>query len=200
VGWFYKCTRCTRWHFNLAGGYAITVDGAVATCHHVVEPGDTMKEGYLIAVTVDGEVLPVGEVLAANKLTDACIVRVRSEQPLKPLAVNTEIQPGDEVWCYSDPAGREGYFSRGMVNRFFRHVHGDEEAPVRINVSTDWAPGSSGSAVLDVFGNAIGHVTAIDSHGGGNGAGTDDHAEKTLIVFHSAVRASDVRSLIGRAD
>ena len=108
VGWFYKCTRCTRWHFNLAGGYAITADGAVATCHHVVEPGDTMKEGYLIAVTVDGEVLPVGEVLAANKLTDACIVRVRSEQPLKPLALNAEIEPGDEVWCYSDPAGREG--------------------------------------------------------------------------------------------
>jgi hypothetical protein len=28
-------------------------------------------------------------------------------------------------------------------------------------VSTDWAPGSSGAAVLDEYGNAIGHVSLV---------------------------------------
>ena len=32
---------------------------------------------------------------------------------------------------------------------------------LRVNVSTDWAPGSSGAAVLDEYGNAIGHVSRI---------------------------------------
>ena len=32
---------------------------------------------------------------------------------------------------------------------------------LRVNVSTDWAPGSSGSAVLDQCGNVIGHVSTI---------------------------------------
>jgi hypothetical protein len=33
---------------------------------------------------------------------------------------------------------------------------------LRIHVSADWAPGSSGAALIDVCGNAIGHVSAID--------------------------------------
>lgn len=36
VGWYYLCTSCEDWHLNLAGGYALTEDGVVATCHHVV--------------------------------------------------------------------------------------------------------------------------------------------------------------------
>ncbi len=37
----------------------------------------------------------------------------------------------------------------------------DELKSLRLNVSTDWAPGSSGAAVLDQCGNAIGHVSTI---------------------------------------
>ena len=39
VGWSYLCPKCGNWHLNLAGGYALTTNGAVATCFHVVEPG-----------------------------------------------------------------------------------------------------------------------------------------------------------------
>lgn len=28
VGWFYKCPKCSKWHLNFAGGYAIA-DGAI---------------------------------------------------------------------------------------------------------------------------------------------------------------------------
>ena len=37
----------------------------------------------------------------------------------------------------------------------------DELKALRLNVSTDWAPGSSGAAVLDERGNVIGHVSTI---------------------------------------
>jgi hypothetical protein len=201
VGFYYLCPRCDNWHLNLAGGYAISASGAIATCYHVAEPKD-MREGYLIAATDSGTVMPVLEVLAADKFTDTAIVRIAPGEQFAPLPLNTNVRPGEEVYCYSDPAGHPAYFSRGIVNRFYQHWHGEnakEKFPQRLNVSTDWAPGSSGSAVLDEFGNAIGHVSEISAHGNTPPAGAKDSktgASNTYIVFHNAVRAADVLALV----
>ena len=200
VGWYFLCNNCSNWHLNLAGGYALTSDGAVATCYHVVEPKD-MREGYLIAVTEAGKPLAITEILAANKIGDSCIVRVKSDEPLSPLSLNPTVHPGDDAWCYSDPLGRPGYFSKGIVNRFYQHWHNEQETgkfPVWMNVSTDWAQGSSGAAVLDEFGNAIGHVSEISAHGEADRPGAKDgkRSGETLIVFHNAVRAAAVLTLV----
>ena len=200
IGWYFLCNHCNNWHLNLAGGYALTADGAVVTCYHVVEPKE-MREGCLIAVSETGKPLAVSEVLAASKFADSCIVRVKSDGPLSPLALNPAGHPGDEAWCYSDPLGRPGYFSKGIVNRFYQHWHNEQEAgkfPVWMNVSTDWAQGSSGAAVLDEFGNAIGHVSEISAHGESERPGTKDAkpSGETLIVFHNAVRAAAVQALV----
>jgi hypothetical protein len=204
IGYFFLCHKCKNWHMELAGGYAITANGAVATCYHVIKPKD-VKEGYLVASTEAGEILPVTEILAANEFTDAAIVRVRTTSPLEPLPLNTSIVPGDPVWCFSDPADRAGFFSDGIVNRFYRHWHGakaKEKFPLRMNVSTEWAPGSSGAAVLDRYGNAVGHVTAITPHGARTGTEGSSEATnkdgKTLLVFHDAVCAADVLALLKR--
>jgi S1-C subfamily serine protease len=157
-----------------------------------------------VAVTEAGKVVPVTEVLACNKSTDACIVRVQSATPLEPLPLNADIAPGDEVWCYSDPAGHAGFFSQGIVNRFYQDwdfTEAKPKSPKRMNVSTDWASGSSGAAVLDRFGNAVGHVCMISAQGADHSseatAGTNRTAQ-TVIVFHDAVCASDVIALVKR--
>src|ERR1035437_6643299 len=75
VGWTYLCDKCGKWHLNLSGGYALTSGGAVATCFHVVNPGPGMREGCLVAMDEEENVLPIVEVLAANHDSDACIVR-----------------------------------------------------------------------------------------------------------------------------
>jgi Trypsin-like peptidase domain len=205
VGWSYLCPKCGNWHLNLAGGYVITTNGAVVTCFHVVEPGSDMRDGCLVAVDEEGTVFPVAEVLAANRESDACIVRVAGDG-FKPLALNTDVFPGDTAYCYSDPVDHGDYFSAGIVNRFYQRPASRGAgarssagvAPMRINVSTDWAPGSSGSAVLDDCGNVIGHVAVIS-------AVPDETAPKgqaasaerpAAIVFHEAVSARDVLRLI----
>ena len=199
VGYLYLCTKCEHLHLNIAGGYAITAGGAVATCFHVIEPKD-MKEGHLVAVTEKGAVLPVLEVLAGNRANDVAIVRVQSEKALDPLPLNPNVRPGDEAWCYSDPFGRSNYFSKGIVNRFFQRSVTNGAVSVRINVSTDWAPGSSGSAVLDSCGNAIGHVSEISAQGSqpaARAAAPDaNKTGQTYIIFHDAVRAADVLGLV----
>ena len=167
VGWYYLCSSCNRWHAKLLGGYAIARD-AVVTAHHCVDPEKTpMREGYLIAVDSSGKVRPVTALLAGSKDMDAVILRVGGSD-LKPLALNDNVAPGDAAYCLSDPLGQNGYFSQGIVNRFL-WLHGRKGVPgsleelgfLRMNVSTEWAPGSSGAAVLDECGNVIGHVATI---------------------------------------
>ncbi len=167
VGWLYLCKRCEHWHIKLSGGYAIAKD-AVATCHHCVEPSRSdMREGYFIAVDSGNRVRAVTGVIAKSRTMDAAILRV-SGPPLAPLPLNDNVSPGDPAYCLSDPLGQSGYFSEGIVNRFYRHAGGntatngvDEFKALRLNVSTDWAPGSSGAAVLDESANVIGHVSTI---------------------------------------
>jgi hypothetical protein len=201
VGWTYLCDKCGKWHLNLSGGYALTSNGAVATCFHVVNPGLGMREGCLVAVDEAETVLPVVEVLAANRDSDACIVRVRGGH-FKALPLNTNVYPGDAAYCYSDPAQHRDYFSAGIVNRFYQlSVTRPAGArfspggiPTRMNVSADWAPGSSGSAVLDDCGNAIGHVVSISTvRDEPTSKGQDSRDEgRAAIVFHEAVSARDV--------
>jgi hypothetical protein len=205
IGWSYLCPKCGKWHIKLAGGYLLTADGAAVTCFHVVEPGQDLKEGCLVALDEAGKVLPVVKVLAAQQESDVCILRVAGKW-LTPLALNTNIYPGDTVYCYSDPVEHPEYFSSGIVNRFYRPAgsqssgsHGKAAAaPTRINVSTDWAPGSSGSAILDECGNAIGHVSTISTFTDENKSKTQpaQATKSTEIVFHEAVSARDVLRLI----
>ena len=201
IGWSYLCDKCGNWHLNLAGGYILTTKGAVATCFHVIEPVPEVRDGCLVAVDEEGTVFPVAEVLAADRESDACIVRVAGGN-FKPLPLNTRVYPGDTVYCYSDPVEHRDYFSAGIVNRFYQlgasRAAGTRAsaaaAPMRINVSTDWAPGSSGSAVLDDCGNVIGHVSTISSiRDEATPKAQDSSAEKPpAMVFHEAVSARDV--------
>ncbi len=215
VGQIYLCSKCDKWHLDLAGGYAITADGAVATCAHVIAPPPNMKEGWLVVATEEDVILPVTEVLACNVGTDCAILRVKSGQPLTPLPLSLDVSPGDSVWCFSDPSGKRGYFSEGIVSRFVKRPFmnkkeadklpdGTEVAkPVWLETTTDWAPGSSGSALIDQFGNGVGHVSAIQTVLEEALPGRKKRSEATVIeqlgtqmVFHQAIGAVEVKALV----
>lgn len=96
--------------------------------------------------------------------------------------------------------GSRGYFAKGIVSRFVRELPPEPER-VTLEVTADWAPGSSGSAVLDEFGNAIGHVASIAAHleedDGPPPAEGEAHElalfpRATFMVLRSATRAHDV--------
>ena len=195
-----------RWRFNLSGGFVLTSDGAVATCFHVAAPLDDETNGYLVAVDDEGHLYPVTEILAASQDTDTCIVRIKAEK-LTPLPLSTDVVPGDKSLCFSEPMGKRGFYSEGIVNRFFarplvkvrKKDPPPEHTPIWIEVSNDWAMGSSGSAVLDERGNAIGHVCEIAPV-------VDDQVDLTakkhplfpgtVIIFHDAIAAQQVLALI----
>lgn len=215
VGWFYRCTHCPDWHLDLAGGYAIAAGGAVATCHHVILPDDEeMKEGVLVCADEAGKVYAVREVLACDEPTDVAILRTDCVAA-PPLPLRVDVVPGEKAFVFSDPMGSRGYFSAGIVNRFVREPIEDTNTHrVVVDVGADWAPGSSGAAVLDERGNAIGHAATISTHDEETEepvevppteAAKGDAAKPppaprarsvTYMALHQAVRAHDVLALV----
>jgi S1-C subfamily serine protease len=205
VGWSYLCDKCEHWHLSLAGGFVIASNGVAVTCYHVVQPKPEMKEGGLVAANDEGKLFAVTAVLAASRSGDTCILQLEGEG-FVPLPLNTNVFPGDAAFCFSDPLDRRGYFSQGIVNRFYtlpgrRRMNAPASQtflPTRLHVSTEWAPGSSGSAVLDECGNAIGFVSTIATAGEEevSDPGETPKDTGTFIVFHEAVAVRDVLSLI----
>jgi hypothetical protein len=154
-------------------------------------------------------------VLACNAGTDCAIIRVKSDKPLTPLPLGFDVSPGDPVWCFSDPSGKRGYFSEGIVSRFVkRPFMRKKEAeklpegvemptPVWLETTTDWAPGSSGSALIDQFGNCVGHVSEIQSvledplpPRKKSVNSTASQQLGTLIIFHQAIAAGEIKALV----
>ena len=200
VGWVYLCTKCNQWHNNLAGGYALTTNGAIATCYHVVNPPRDFRTGALIAVSAGGSVIPVVEVLAANRYADACIVQAKGGG-FTPLPLNTNLSVGAVVYCLNNPQAATNGFSQGTVNRFLQlperrleNVHGAPLfAPLRIQVSATWELGASGSALFDECGNTIGHASTVTRE---NNMTDDAQAIPPSQNSYEATSARDVLSLV----
>lgn len=166
LGWYGGETEDDLGLF-LGAAFAVDKDLFV-TCRHVVAPGE-IKVGCLAAMDLAGNVYPVQEIVAADRVADVAVVRIAGT-PCEPLPLSTDAAPGDRVYCFSEPLDAYGYFDEGIVNRFFRLPPPErpampDDAPglVRMHVSVDWAPGSSGAATLDRYGNAVGIVSAVQT-------------------------------------
>jgi hypothetical protein len=176
IGSYYKCPDCGQWHFNSSAGFVVGEGGIICTCCHVVEAEDEgIKESYLIATDDAGRVFPVQSVLAADSESDTCFVKVGAPD-LKPLPLRPGARAGERVYCLSHPGGYYFMFTQGIVARVNRkrnevldehgHTNGVLTRPVLfLNVTTEFAPGSSGAPIVDEAGNVVAQVASIAEAG-----------------------------------
>lgn len=160
-GTAFKCDRCPNWHSNMASGVIVHPSGIIATNHHVAATAKGDAMGVLLA---DGTFLPVLEVLAARTPQDVALVRVDTQgRSLPALPVRTDLPAGADVVCLSNPDGSFGYFSQGIVSRYSRGSSPADRSAVWMQVTCDYAKGSSGAAILDLCGNVVGLVSSTNS-------------------------------------
>ncbi len=176
IGSYYKCPDCGEWHFNSSTGFVVGDSGIICTCSHVLRADDEgVTESYLVAADAAGHVFPVQSVLAADTDSDTCFVRVNAPG-LKPLPLRTGVRAGERVYCLSHPGGYYFMFTQGMVARVNRkrndvldehgHTNGLLTRPILfLNVTAEFAPGSSGAAIADEAGNVVGQVASIADAG-----------------------------------
>lgn len=160
-GTAFKCDRCPNWHSSMASGVIVHPSGIIATNHHVAATAKGDAMGVLLA---DGTFLPVLEVLAARTPQDVALVRVDTKgRALPALPVRTDLPAGADVVCLSNPDGSFGYFSHGIVSRYSRGSGPADRSAIWMQVTCDYAKGSSGAAILDLCGNVVGLVSSTNS-------------------------------------
>jgi S1-C subfamily serine protease len=192
VGSYYKCPDCSEWHFNASGGFVVAENGIVCTCCHVVLAEDEgVKESYLVVADADGHVFAVESVLAADTEADTCFLKVDASG-LKPLPLRPGVRAGERVYCLSHPGGYHYLFTDGLIARVNRrrdqaldwngrsNTNGVVTRPiVYLNVTAEFAPGSSGSPLVDEAGNVVAQVSSIAE------AGEPDPGDETTAASPS---------------
>lgn len=214
----YICPKCSKWHLrDLVSAYPVAPN-AVVTCDHAfnrnLKPEEMPKESYVFVRDAQKRLLGISSVLAANQVMDAVLLRVDPPN-LIPVPLNDQLAPGDRVFCYSDPLGQLGYFSDGILNRFYWRPERkgepgslEEVSYLRVNFGTDWAPGSSGAPILDQCGNVAGHVSRISALANSEAkqnitteeekgsVGRSSISDPPLITVHEGIPARGVMALI----
>lgn len=156
IGSAYKCDKCTKWHSTLATGFAVTPDGVIATNHHVAAGATGEAMGVM---TADGRFFPVVEVLATDKAHDVALLRINAkDMPFLPL--RDDAPAGTPISCYSHPANTFGCLSEGVIARYAHMNEPDRNGAVFMQITADYARGSSGGPIMDAFGNAVGMVAS----------------------------------------
>lgn len=192
VGGLYKCDKCAHTHANCASGFVLTASGVAVTNYHVVDAKQNMT---VVAATKDGRVLAVREVLAADRAHDVAVVRLDvpdGSGPLEPLPLGAQARPGADVFVMSHPDGRFFSFTRGTVSRYYQAGPHRGNATM-MQITADFARGSSGGPVLDARGQAVGMVASTSSVY----YNADNGAQKNLqMVFKECVTADTIRALL----
>jgi len=183
----FLCGKCNHWHESHASGFALA-DGVVATNHHVVATG---AEGILAVACADGALHPVAEVLAADEAADLAIVRLAGDGPFPPpLPLGAPPPVGTPVFSLSHPDGHYYFFSEGRVARWVQHRSEGRLLP-RLEITADYAKGSSGGAVLDAMGNVVSVIAATSSV-----YYEEDPNDALQMVFKYTVPATSLRRLV----
>lgn len=145
----------------VASGFFISADGLAVTNHHSID-------GYLRADAIlsTGETRRVEKVLWSDPGADLAVVRVapvRGGFACLELAGVGDLRPGDVVYALGNPLGQGLSVSEGVVSAVDREITRYDRPCV---VSTaDISHGSSGGALLNVYGHAVAVTSGAYANG-----------------------------------
>ena len=139
-------------------GFFICESGLAVTNHHVIVGASAVR------ITLNnGEVFEGAGLYDFDRENDAALIQVAgSGFPYLEISEDT-LRTGATVFALGSPLGLQSSFSRGIVSQSSRFVDGTTFIQLDAAIST----GSSGGALLDVYGRVVG-VTAATMPGSQN--------------------------------
>ena len=192
VGTVYKCGKCDKWHpGGIASAWALTADGVMVSNYHVFEKATGAAMGVCDR---EGKTYPVLEILAADKAADIAIFRVKADD-LAPLALGSPAEIGSGVRVISHPDRRFFMQTSGEVSRYHQQpARKNQPATVWMNITADYAKGSSGGPVIDDAGKVVGMVSSTQSIYYESNSGQPKGALQ--MVVKNCVPAAAIRALL----
>lgn len=150
-----------------ASGFFISADGLAVTNYHSIE-----NAIYATAALSTGEVYPVESVVYYDPDIDIAVLRVSKTSTVKKttsafafleLAGVGDVRPGDAVYTLGNPLGLGLAVSSGIVSATDREV--DRYALPCVMNTADISKGSSGGALLNVYGQVVAVTTGAFTYG-----------------------------------
>ncbi|MCD4824772.1 MAG: serine protease [Phycisphaerae bacterium] len=166
-----KKTKTHRyWQCHVGSGVAITHDGVVVTAHHVIDAiTKNRKTITIVAMTYDGKVYPVREVLAGSKKDDLAILKINmGGKRLSPAGIANAAPVGTPIAVIAHPQNRFYTLTNGIISRYYRvnstEANGEEiKGAEVVAITADCSKGSSGGPVFDEQGNVAAIISNIIS-------------------------------------
>ena len=146
----YLCDKCHRTHVTCSTCFPLTANGICVANYHAFTASNTLA---MAVATRAGRVFPVTEVLAASARDDVVIFRTTAPN-LTPLALDVA-EVGDAVAVVSHPRSLFYVMTQGAVARYCL-----EKGVPRMQITADYAAGSSGGPVLNAGGAVVGMVAS----------------------------------------
>lgn len=194
------CNDCPDLHVVfIATATPVTDDGVCLVNYHMVHPfasrsahtnqGDSI---YFVADR-DGQCYPLTAVLAYSTDDDAAVIKVDTRgNKLNAIPLGTPAEVGQHVNIISHPKQMFYTYTQGYVTR--NAVYNFPNQPVidMMEISADFAEGSSGGPVMDDCGNLIGMVRATTTlfH--------DEAQRNPQMVRKTTVPVKVLRKLLGK--
>jgi len=183
---------------NVATAFPISEDGFFSVNHHMVElwdagSGDTTKVDksviYFLA-DFDGNILSIDSVCSYDQQADIAIIKANTKgKKITAFPLGNDLETGDDVFIIAHPKAYLYYFSTGMVNRMTQEKNNIFSR--KMEISADYAGGSSGGPIFDSKGNIIGMVSLTQSFY------YNQREQKNLqMVVRQSVPVSVIKALI----
>ena len=150
-----------------ASGFFLTADGLAVTNYHSIEGGI-----HADVVLSTGETYPVESVLYYDAAIDIAVIRVsRTSTAGKTTSAfacletvsSRDVRPGDTVYTLGSPLGLGLSVSSGVVSAVDREV--EAYALPCIMSTAPISRGSSGGALMNVYGQVVGVTTGAYTYG-----------------------------------
>jgi len=167
MGLRYQEPHSKKWRFMIGATAFAVAPETLSTSLHVMTIDPTMmRDAQAVAVTDEGKVYPVTEIIASSDRADTCLIKAPGLN-LTPLPLRAGVRPGESVWCMSHPDGFAYMFTGGQVARISRDRFDEKHQPaLHVEVTAEYCPGSSGGAVTDAAGNVVAQVASINNYDG----------------------------------
>ncbi|MCR5455988.1 MAG: S1C family serine protease [Bacteroidales bacterium] len=133
-------------------GFFVTPRGRAVSNYHVFQ--GTLMGGEEIYLT-DGRKLKISKVISKSEKYDYIVFDVKTNKQVNYIPLSThKNRIGDEIYAIGSPRGLDNTFSQGQISQ----IRPQEDYQLQINVPIDH--GSSGGALINRFGEAIGITSA----------------------------------------
>jgi S1-C subfamily serine protease len=169
---------------STGSGFFITSSGIAITNYHVVASARSAK-----IVTADGREYRVLGVYDVDEENDLALLQIDGKDfGYLDIGDSTALRNGAQIYAIGSPLGLQNTISPGIISNASRVINGAQY----IQITAPLSPGSSGGALIDVYGNVIG-VTSGTLY---NGQGLNLAVPIDLSDALSRERYSDMRDFI----